>query len=609
MIYLSSNCNHRGGGCNLFVIIVFFLSAIFPVSFADAETPDSAVPAWIQSLHDQGWDEVTATEVVHLNQDWFAHLAEKAPQELDEQLARLGRLGKYPQFSSLLQKHPELAGLLAGSEDPRLVAKTLSDEGCYPYLTQQYSLQAAPDDALALAKALERHGETICKLAKRGVPGASALFIFPHETVAGKEYARWLDEVMRSALSKPDDELAERTSFLITEGGDIRRRMERDPAFRDQFRVTLWPRLVRTVQNDQFSVAVAESLVWDLLMLPQGEALLKTWGPEVPANLLFGEISYPKELHETVITLMVNDDQETVNLLMRFAGEPALYTFLQRGLPWDLTGEALKEAAKSCPEDFEKPCPAFLQTVNRYNQMTDEGLSDTLKPEPGGPKMWIPFVSSYYVAKKMTQGREVSAMDVLFLGFDIATVAVPIGKVAGGILKGVETGTTRKIGENMASQQLKKYSQDQIAKQINPQFALRIADHKLVPQAMKNLLNKFMPLVSKTEALVNKADAIVAQHTAFDATQPVQFIFEKSGISRTTLKRITGLEARVFMRKDAKVLIYPTFGASGSFLRETAKNAIGEIGEAASDLATEAWKKNASSWWLINATNMNVAGI
>jgi len=103
-----------------------------------------------------------------------------------------------------------------------LLAKTLSDEDCYPYVTQQYSLQAAPDDALALAKALDRHSQTICNLAKRGIPGASALFIFPHETAAGQEYARWLDEVVRSALQRSDDELAELISFMITEGSAIR---------------------------------------------------------------------------------------------------------------------------------------------------------------------------------------------------------------------------------------------------------------------------------------------------------------------------------------------------------------------------------------------------
>lgn len=94
--------------------------------------------------------------------------------------------------------------------------------------------------------------------------------------------------------------------------------------------------------------------------------------------------------------------------------------------------------------------------------------------------------------------------------------------------------------------------------------------------------------------------------TAFEATKPLQFLFEKTGVSRTTFKKWTGLEARVFMRNDAKVVIYPTQGLSGAILRETAANAIGETTGEAAKIAQKAWQQNASGWWLMNAT-MDVA--
>lgn len=598
----------QGGGCNLFVIIVIFLSAIFPVSFADAETPDSPASAWIQRLHDQGWDEETATEVVNLNQEWFASLAENAPRELDEQLARLSRLGKYPQFAFLLQKHPELAGLLAGSEDPRLLAKTLSDEDCYPYMTQQYSLQAAPDDALALAKALDRHSQTICHLAKRGIPGASALFIFPHETTAGQEYARWLDEVVRSVLHRSDDELAYLVSFIITEGNAIRQRMERDAEFRAQFRATLWPRLMRTVQGDAFSVTVAEPLIWDVLMLPEGETLLKDWGPEVPAQLLFGDVAYPKELHKTVILLMQNGSPEKVETLMRFAGEPALFNFLRRDLDWELMTRVLSELSRFCPKDFSQPCQSeWVDKLDKYNRLSRLALAEELKPEPGGPKMWIPFVSSYYTAKKVVQGREVSALDALFLALDIATVAIPVGKLAGNLMReGVKaTGKTaaKEFGTTMTGQQLKNYSRDEYAKRLGRRYAMSIAENKLVPQAAKQVLKKYMPVLSK-------APASIHQLTAFEVTKPVQFFFEKSHIGQATFKKLTGLEARVFMRGDAKVVIYPTRGIGGELLQQTAITGVAiDVASQTVNAIQKAWQKNASSWWLMNATNMNITAV
>ena len=589
------------------IIMLVFLFAVYPFAtpFAYATSSNSATAAWIQTLQDKGWDETTAAEVVSLNQDWFTSLAENYSKELDAQLARLGRLGQYPQFTFLLQKHPELAGLLAGSEDPRLLAKTLSDEDCYPYITQQYSLQAAPDDALALAKALERHGQIICALAKRGIPGASALFVFPHETTAGREYARWLDDVVRNASGQSDDQLAELIGFIATEGGDIRRRMERDVTFRDQFRTTLWPRLVRAVQNEKFSVAVTEPLVWDLLTLPQGENLLKDWGPQAPTVLLFGDIAYPKELHETVIELMRNGDDETMNVLMRFSGEPVLNNFLRRqDLDWEIKTTVLKNRYASCPKDFDQPCPDFVEKVKHDSQLSASALAEDLKPEPSGPKMWIPLVSSYYTAKKMAQGRETSSFDLFLLGVDIVTVAMPVGKIAGNLMKGtaktVAKGTTREIGENMVNQQLKDYSRDALAKKINAQVAKNLTEKQLIPQAMKEVLKKYMPVISK-------ARAAVAGNTAFEATKPLQFLFEKTGVGRTTFKKWTGLEARVFMRNDAKVVIYPTQGLSGAILRETAANAIGETTGEAAKIAQKAWQQNASGWWLMNATNMDVA--
>lgn len=564
--------------------------------------------AWIQALQDQGWGEETATEVVDLNQDWFASLAENAPRELNEQLARLGRLGKYPQFAFLLQKHPELAGLLAGSEDPRLLAKTLSDEACYPYVTQQYSFQSAPDDALALAKALDRHSQTICHLAQRGIPGASALFIFPHETAAGREYARWLDEVVRSALQRSDDELAELISFIITEGSAIRQRMERDTAFREQFRATLWPRLMRTVQGDEFSVTVAEPLIWDVLMLPEGETLLKDWGPEVPAQLLFGDVAYPKELHKTVILLMQNGGQKTVETLMRFAGEPAVFNFLRRDdFDWELMTSVLSELSGFCPEDFSQPCRSgWVDKLDYYNRLSRPALVEELKPEPSRPKTWIPFVSSYYTAKKMAQGREISASDIFFLGLEVVTIAIPVGKLAGNLIKGgvKATGKTaiKEFGTKMSGQQLKDLSRDEYAKRLGKKYAMGIADNKLAPHAAKQVLKKYIPVLSKTQATVH-------QSATFEVTKPVQYFFEKSHIGQATFKRLTGLEARVFMRGDAKVVIYPTQGVSGAFLQETAINATGDLAGQTASVIQRAWQQNASSWWLMNATNMNIASV
>jgi hypothetical protein len=61
------------------------------------------------------------------------------------------------------------------------------------------------------------------------------------------------------------------------------------------------------------------------------------------------------------------------------------------------------------------------------------------------------------------------------------------------------------------------------------------------------------------------------------------------------------------MRNDAKIVIYPTQGLSGALLRETAENAVVETTSETAKIAQKAWQQNASSWWLMNATNMDIA--
>lgn len=89
--------------------------------------------------------------------------------------------------------------------------------------------------------------------------------------------------------------------------------------------------------------------------------------------------------------------------------------------------------------------------------------------------------------------------------------------------------------------------------------------------------------------------------------------FQKAGVGRETIKRLTGLEARVFMRSDARVLISPGNGKAiaKAFLRETAESAVGD-GVMSTELAQQAagqainsvraWQQHASGWWLANAT-------
>ena len=120
----------------------------------------------------------------------------------------------------------------------------------------------------------------------------------------------------------------------------------------------------------------------------------------------------------------------------------------------------------------------------------------------------------------------------------------------------------------------------------------------------------------------------VGKATTFEITKPVQFMFRYSGVGRETWKRWTGMEARLFMRGDAKVFVRlgnvpaAVIGTrSAAFLNRSAQDlSIGAVveSEPGQDVLhggvnqvlsakgqLHSWRQNVSAWWLFNATTLD----
>jgi len=104
------------------------------------------------------------------------------------------------------------------------------------------------------------------------------------------------------------------------------------------------------------------------------------------------------------------------------------------------------------------------------------------------------------------------------------------------------------------------------------------------------------PWVEKSRLMKSGIDDL----TKVDVTEFVQWSFNKSGLGRKSYRRLTGLEARVFMRGDARVVIDPKRGPFGQLLQETAEEALVDT---VGDVAERAWAEHASSWWLVQGIN------
>jgi hypothetical protein len=102
-------------------------------------------------------------------------------------------------------------------------------------------------------------------------------------------------------------------------------------------------------------------------------------------------------------------------------------------------------------------------------------------------------------------------------------------------------------------------------------------------------------------------------NTCFATTETLRDIAGYSHLIPAVLSLLLGTfifvkaKYNLFSRVFLSFVIYPTQGLSGALLRETAENAVVETTSETAKIAQKAWQQNASSWWLMNATNMDIA--
>ena len=214
-----------------------------------------------------------------------------------------------------------------------------------------------------------------------------------------------------------------------------------------------------------------------------------------------------------------------------------------------------------------------------------------------------------------------AAVDPVFLVIDVFTGG---GSAAGrkALLVGSKEATevaTRKLvekgGEKLFVTTLLDTGLDLARKQVGSDVAKKMGEKELFNWTITGTLSQVQQAVRTT----------IGKATAFEITKPVQFMFQYSGVGRESWKRFTGMEARLFMRGDAKIYVRITnlagavVGSRGAaFFERTAQDlALGSAFESqpGQDVLREgvdrveeakeqlrAWQQNVSAWWLLNAS-------
>jgi len=590
-----------------------------------------------------GWSEAAAREVVDLNLDWFIIQSEENAGGFERQLKLLEALGDHPQVFATVEKQPELAGLLAGAISPEDVCASLSvpDQDYQPLVGLFLQHVDAPART-ALSHALQSQRSTIRFLQERGILGAEVLFMYdrPAAETAGSgdwslEYDRWLHDELESRRHVPDEELASFVYLVLGQGPEIRKRLAEDESFRREFRTQIWPKLNRAASGMQnmFESFVEDPRIWDLLRLDAGEDLLKGTGP-LAIDLLYGypeddRPGYPTAVHDEVIQTLLRREPLSIQALIAFRREPLFVRFLKKQISDDTRAAALAKLFQARPNHTE-----LLAT---YSRLSGVALADEVGPPPHGVITWVPFYYTVYeVPKKWLQGRDATVMDLLQAGLD------PVMLVADVLTAGGAEVPRRAlvVAGREATEQIGKKLGEKVVVVTLEKSAVDLAARKLGVEAAEKLATKGSSLMAdwSTTALLTETQAAVkgmlGRASTIDVTNLVQFLHRYGGVHRRTMKEWLGIEARLFMRGDAKVFFSlqnvprKLLGAKAAeflartgkdlmiggvvesepgqdAMREAARKAIKAKEHAVQSLRT--WRQHVSALWLLQASQPSMS--
>ena len=600
-----------------------------------APTAQPAIaPDYVSQFIKSGWDRQAAESVVELNREWFTIQAEENPLQFEYQLKLLQELGKHSELQGFIAEHPETAGLLAMADNPLLIADGLKAAGDdYQIVAGLYVQHVTPSDANDIALALKTNRDSICNLQRRGLTGSEVLFILDRKDPAddeSDEYEKWLRESISDKSAASDDEFAAFVNLVLRQGRWLRDRLRNDDAFRKHFRSELWPRLVRALdgqRHEMLDLFVNEKRIWDLLALENGEELLKRCGL-LPIDLLFGgdptsdSPPYSKDLHEKIVQILLRREALKIQALVTYQRVPLFHTLLRRDLSSDTLSAAMKKLLEAGPN--------YPELLAHYDGIQDNAvLAEEVGPPPAGLVTWVPlYYTVYEVPRKILQGRDPTGMDLFQAAVDPVFIVLDVFSFGSGAAgrKGLIRGgkeVTEKAVQKMTEKgvtsvfvtTVRDTGLEFFRKQLGKDIAETIAQKELADWTVTGGLSR---MIQSVRTAAGKA-------TTVEITGPIQFMFRHGGVGRETWKHVTGMEARLFMRGDAKVFVRLSNlpgGVVGNriatfFERTTQDLTIGaavenEIGQdvlqggarhivSAKD-QMKTWQRNVSAWWLLNAS-------
>jgi len=569
---------------------------------ADTAAPSPAVKAdtdaaWradvdIQFLVERGWDAPAARAVVGFHAPLLKRLHHEAPSDYRDVIRRLGRLGgsEHNIARSRLLQLPELAGLMANAAEiddkaPNRLASVIRNDADAPTLIGMFTLAAEPLDAVRLCGLLEGQRQLIFSLASQDSLDL-AFWIEPPAVspAAAGVYGIWVVDLLHKSLLDGSGESLDRASLVLTVHADtVAHLLDTNPNFRDAFATDLAPRfeaLIDRVEDDGFQrqALLVDPRIW--LFLHQhpdhAEEMIGRVGPLAMDVLLDPRFD---DVHPQIIGLFRHADTTMVDGLLdqRVRDNPRFIDFLKRPMDDETRARGLRALA-AAPDEADN-------LLGYWATLDSASLEEEMAGPPAGVVTMLPGYATVALLRKAAQGRTVTMWDVAMAGVDAAESFLLV-KGGGATLKMVGAKARNAAARSVGRRTAERVGRETVEESV-----------ELLPW-----------VIEAGHGAVRRAVAEARNRLVIDATPIVRGMYTKSGLGRDTFRLIDGLDAKVFMRRDRRVVIdlvgdHPL----GRYLRETAESAarvVATEGDPTEGLLVEtadalmAARENTAAWWL-----------
>jgi len=564
----------------------------------------------VNELVKNKWPKGAAERVVELNGAFFLSAHKSDPAQLERIITILGRLGGRHDVIACVERVPSVATLLGFSvnNDPRgpeKIAKTIPKN---PGRDQEdvlnlYGLHGTPEEAVRLSEVLFRDSEIVLRLWNLGDLGSIPwLANGPKEKEAREIYLAWVRTIYTDALNDiidPAAALGRANALMQIHSKNITSFLEENKFTPQEFKSALdsFQQLCKAKEKDEieWGLFCCDPRIWEFhkdFFNPGWKALEKV-GPlaidisldkafngcrqKVMLALSQGNYFYTNALHDPVLR-----------------GQPLFSQLLCRNLGDGPLSSALDQLAGVNEQ-------GKIEKLKYWASLKDAVLVKEVGPPPEGPITWLPGYSVWELMDKKMNGQETTWLDLAFAGVDAAEM-VFMTKGASKGLKLLQKGLEKKVVSKVVQEGIQKAAKE---------------------AGEKSARNFYPWVLRETYETAAKKMRSVANYGLVDITDLVRFSYGKTGLGNNTFKRISGLDAKVFMRTDRRVVFdVPNLVSNnhviGKGLRVTAEGAVAEgaistpIGHKTietgvvwgekiltnTEKQTRAWKENLALWWV-----------